>query len=397
MYRKTYIEVNLDDLASNVENIIDTYPDYNYYFGVVKGNAYGHGEYIINTLLVSGINYLAVSSLEEAIRVRKFNKDVPILCLEPIALEFIDEVIRYNITLTVHDLEYFSNLNVMELDQIVKFHIKIDSGMHRLGIDNKNDLEKIVTLARKNICLELEGIYTHLATLGRSDRYWDLQINNFNNITSEINLNDIKIVHISSSTSLENHPKIPFCNGVRLGIMMYGFSSVPVLSNNWKNRLRHFKALYRIKKYHISKTYEKSMVTLKPCLSLYSSVMQIKKLKKGDFVGYGANYIANKDTYVAVVPIGYADGINKKTKGRKVIIRNQAYPIIGTISMGMMSIEVDNSIRVDDLVTIISPKNIRTAANYLETNVYELLTNLSPLIPRVYIKNKEVIHVEEES
>lgn len=395
MYRKTYIEINLDDLASNVNNIINTYHDYNYYFGVVKGNAYGHGEYIVNTLIDSGINYLAVSSLEEAIKIRNFNQDIPILCLEPIDLEFIDEVIKYNVTLTVHDLEYFSNLNVIELDKIVKFHIKIDSGMHRLGIDNKNDLEKIVTLAQKNICLELEGIYTHLATLGRSDKYWDLQVNNFVDITSVINLSDIKIVHISSSSSLENHPKIPFCNGVRLGIMMYGFSSIPVFTNNWKSRLRQFKALYRIKKYHISKTYERSSIILKPCFSLYSSVMQIKKLKKGDFVGYGATYIAEQDVSVAVVPVGYADGINKKSKGRQVIIRNKSYPIIGTISMGMMSVKVDNSIQVGDLVTIINPKNIRNSASYIGTNVYELLTNFSPLIPRVYIKNKEVIHIEE--
>ena len=123
--------------------------------------------------------------------------------------------------------------------------------------------------------------------------------------------------------------------------------------------------------------------------------MQIKKLKKGDFVGYGATYIAEQDVSVAVVPVGYADGINKKSKGRQVIIRNKSYPIIGTISMGMMSVKVDNSIQVGDLVTIINPKNIRNSASYIGTNVYELLTNFSPLIPRVYIKNKEVIHIEE--
>lgn len=397
MYRKTYIEVNLNNLASNINSIINKYHNYKYYFGVVKGNAYGHSEYIVNTLIENGINYLAVSSLEEAIKVRNFNSDVPILCLEPIDLEFIDEAIKYNITLTVHDLEYFSNLNVMELDKVIKFHIKIDSGMHRLGVDNKQDLEKIVALAKKNICLELEGIYTHLATLGRSDKYWDLQVKNFIEITSSIDLNSIPIIHISSSSSLENHPKISFCNGVRLGIMMYGFSSVPMLSNNLKSKLRKFKALYRIKKYHISKTYTTSSITLTPCLSLYSSIIQIKKLKKGDFVGYGATYIADADTYVAVLPIGYADGINKRIKGYKVMINGKLYPIVGTISMGMMSIKVDDSVQVGDLVTILNPQNIRATANYIGTNVYELLTNLSSFIPRVYIKNNEVIYIEEKS
>lgn len=396
MYRKTYLEVNLDNLASNINNILTIYPDYKYYFGVVKGNGYGHSEYIVNTLIDNGINYIAVSSLEEAINVRKYNQDIPVLCLEPIDLEFIDEVIKYNITLTIHDLEYFMNLNVMELDGLVKVHLKIDSGMHRLGLTKKEDVLNILKLAEKNICLKVEGIYTHMATLGRSDKYWDIQINNFKEITSLIDLNDIEIIHISGSCSLENHPKIEFTNGVRLGIMMYGFSSIPKLGNSFKSRLKTIKANMRIKKYKISKTYNNSPLELKTCMRLYSSVIQIKKLQKGDFVGYGANYIANEEILVATIPIGYADGINKKITGNNVIIKNKKYPIIGTISMGMLSVKVDKNIEVGDKVTIIDYNNIKQIAASIGTNVYELMTNINPLIPRVYIKNSEVINIEEK-
>lgn len=396
MYRKTYLEVNLDCLANNVNNILATYPDYKYYFGVVKGNGYGHSEYIVNTLIENGINYIAVSSLEEAICIRKYNKDIPILCLEPIDLEFIDDVINYNVTITVHDLEYFVNLNVMELDGLVRVHLKIDSGMHRLGLTDKEDVLNILNLAEKNICLEVEGIYTHMATLGRSDKYWDTQINNFKEITSLINLNDIKIVHISSSSSLENHPKIEFTNGVRSGIMMYGFSSMPKQNNSLKGKIQNLKALRRIKKYNISETYTSSNLKLKPAMTLYSSVMQIKKLKKGDFVGYGANFIADKETLLATIPIGYADGIDKRNTGNTVTIRNKKYPIVGAISMGMLSVKVDETIEAGDMVTIIDSNNIKSWASFIGTNVYELMTNINPLIPRVYIKNNEVINIEEK-
>lgn len=396
MYRKTYLEINLDNLSHNINNILKEYNDYKYYIGVLKGNGYGHSEYIVNTMIESGINYIAVSSLKEAICVRKYNKEIPILCLEPIELEYIDEIIKNNITLTIHELNYFNKLNELKLDNKINIHIKIDSGMHRLGIENKDDLLNIVNLISNNSNIELEGIYTHMATLGRSDKYWDLQINNFKEITSSIDLSKIEIVHISGSVSLENHPKIEFTNGVRLGIMMYGYSSIPKLGNNLKSKLRNIKANLRKRRYNISETYNSSNLELIPCMSLYSKVIQVKELKKGDFVGYGANYIANKDTIVATVPIGYADGINKKSTGSNVIINNKKYSIIGTISMGMISIEVDKTVKVDDIVTIIDKNNIKGKANYIGTNVYELMTNINPLIPRVYVKNNEVINIEEK-
>ena len=396
MYRKTYLEINLDNLSRNINNILKEYNDYKYYIGVLKGNGYGHSEYIVNTMIESGINYIAVSSLKEAICVRKYNKEIPILCLEPIELEYIDEIIKNNITLTIHELNYFNKLNELKLDNKINIHIKIDSGMHRLGIENKDDLLNIVNLISNNSNIGLEGIYTHMATLGRSDKYWDLQINNFKEITSSIDLSKIEIVHISGSVSLENHPKIEFTNGVRLGIMMYGYSSIPKLGNNLKSKLRNIKANLRKRKYNISETYNSSNLELIPCMSLYSKVIQVKEIKKGDFVGYGANYIANKDTIVATVPIGYADGINKKSTGSNVIINNKKYSIIGTISMGMISIEVDKTVKVDDIVTIIDKNNIKGKANYIGTNVYELMTNINPLIPRVYVKNNEVISIEEK-
>ena len=153
MYRKTYVEVNIDNLKNNVKNIINYYNDYDYYFGVVKGNCYGHGTtYVINELIESGVNYLAVSSLEEALEARQINKKIPILSLEPIRLEYIDICAKNTITITVHDYNYAKELINKKIDKKLKIHLKIDSGMNRLGFKEKTELNEIYEELKKSFC-----------------------------------------------------------------------------------------------------------------------------------------------------------------------------------------------------------------------------------------------------
>ena len=249
LIRKTYIEVDMDTLKSNVDKIIKEYHNYDYYIGVVKGDVYGHGSYTINAFLESGVNYLAVSSLEEALNIRNINKDIPILCLEPIDLDFVLLAYQNNITLTVSNLEYLKKLVEIIKDKSLKIHIKINSGMNRLGFSTKEDVEEAFHMILENYTLE--GIFTHLATLGISDPYYDMQINKFLELTQNIDLKKIPIVHIGRSLTLINHPKIPFCNGIRLGIIMYGFNQSPKKDTSFKGSLRQIKADMRIKKYHI--------------------------------------------------------------------------------------------------------------------------------------------------
>ena len=120
MYRNTYVEINFDNLKYNVEEIIKHYPEYKYYFGVVKGNAYGHSNLIAKYLVDSGINYLVVSSLDEGIIIREDNPDVSILCVEPIDTKYIDECVKNNITITIHDINYFKELLVANLSGMLK-------------------------------------------------------------------------------------------------------------------------------------------------------------------------------------------------------------------------------------------------------------------------------------
>ena len=194
MYRKTYVEVNLTNISNNVKNIIKKYNDYKYYIAMIKSNAYSHGYGIVNTLVKSGINYLAVSSLDEALQVRKENKTIPVLCTEIIDLDNIDEAINNNVTLTVDNLEYIKHLN-----KKCTVHIKIDSGMNRLGVKDKDVFNELYKYINENKNIYLEGIYTHFATPGVNDPYYDIQLKNFRNITSDIDLTKIPIVHLSSS------------------------------------------------------------------------------------------------------------------------------------------------------------------------------------------------------
>ena len=205
MYRKTYVEVNLDNINKNVKNIVNTFNDYDYYIGIVKGNAYGHGEYISKYIIQNGINYLAVSSLEEVINVRKYvSNDFPLLCLEPISLDYIDEIIKYNVTISVCNLEYYKKLIDLKLNSLVKFHLKLNTGMNRLGISSLEEVNYIFNNLNDDVIFE--GIFTHFATDGVSDNLLKKQIDKFKYLVSEIDLTKIKVVHVSKSATLEYFP-----------------------------------------------------------------------------------------------------------------------------------------------------------------------------------------------
>lgn len=396
MYRKTFMEVNIDNITSNVKNIIKKYNDYKYYIAMVKSNAYGHGMYIINDLIKSGINYFATSSLEEALNIRKYNKEIGILCVEKIELDSLDTAINNNITLTIHEIDYLKNI-IKKTNKKIKVHIKIDTGMNRLGVNNKDEFNEIITLINNSKNILLEGLFTHFATPGTHDKFYDIQVSNFKNITSDIDLSKIPMIHLSSSFIVLSHPKIDFANSIRIGTILYGFDIAPKrLSNSPKNILRKIRNNYLIKKYKISKTYDDVNIELKPALKLKTNIIQIKHIKKGDKVGYGIQYEAKKDEVIATIPIGYDDGIGINYINRYVVINNKKYPVIGEISMCMMSILIDESVSINDEVTILGDGiTIGQIARLNNTSMHNTLVNIGKNLPRVYIKNNKKVYEEK--
>ena len=396
MYRKTFIEINLDNIIKNVKNIIKKYPDYKYYIGMVKSNAYGHGMYVINEMINNGINYLAVSNLEEALDIRRFNKDIPVLCVEPIELDSIDVAIKNNVTITIHDIDYFKKLN-NQIKKKIKVHIKIDTGMNRLGIKDKDEFNEIVKLIKENDNIYLEGLFTHFATPGVSDKFYDNQISRFKYITSDIDLSKIDIIHLSSSFIMLAHPKIEIANGVRCGTILFGYDIAPKkLNNSPKNILRKIRNSYLIKKYNISKTYENVDIDLKPAFKVKTNVIQIKKIKKHEKVGYGILYEAQKDEIIATLPIGYDDGIGINHENRYVLINNKKYKAVGEISMCMMSVLVDESVKVGDSVTIMGDSiTLGMMSRLNNTSIHNTLVNIGKVLPRIYKKDNKIVYSEE--
>ena len=384
MYRSTFVEIDNNKLKNNVKEIIKKYHKYKYYIGVVKANAYGHGDYIVNDLIASGINYLAVSSLEEAISIRKYNKEILILCLEPINIKYLKEVILNNVTITITSINYVKELIRKENLDKLKVHLKLDTGMNRLGIKSKEEVTEIVTLLNDNN-IYIEGIYTHFATSGVNDTYYEKQLNNFQYLTSDIDLNKIEIIHLDRSITLVHHDKIPFATGVRLGIIMYGFNQSIKPPTGIRKVKRDI--LNRINK--VKPSILENDLKLSTALTLYTEVMEIKKVTKGEKIGYGSSFIAKKDMVVAVLPIGYVDKNLPFVK--YVYINNKKYPVVGEICMDMVMIEIDVTIKVGDKVELFGDHiKIKEISRDLNTSAYHILTSVGVRVPRVYKDGVEI-------
>lgn len=387
MYRKTYVEINHDGLTQNIKEIVKKYQNYKYYIGVVKNNAYHHGIKVVNALKEGGINYFAVSSLEEALEIRKYNNDTPILILEPIDIEYVYDCINQNIAITIENLDYLKKLITLDLSYELKIHLKLDTGMNRLGFKEKTALEESINLIKETKNLFLEGIYTHFATSGKIDKHWDNQLEKFKELTKNIDLNKIPIVHLGRSITLTNHPKIDFCNAIRLGIIMYGFSQSSKKDESLRSKLRNLKKRHLQKKYHISKTMEYNDLHLQTCFSLYTTVISIRKVTKGEFIGYNATYKIIEDGYIATLPIGYADGVNKKFGF--VSIENQKYPIIAD-TMDMIMVLVDNKVKVGMKAEIFGNLiPISEVTKKTSQNAYHLFNQIQNRVPRIHLINQE--------
>lgn len=388
MYRPSYIEVDGKILENNVQNIKKNYPEYKYYFGVVKNNCYHHGFYAIKYLIKGGINYLAVSSLEEALNARKYAPEIPILCLEPIDSEYVYDAINNNITISISSLYDLSKIIDLKFSDELKVHLMVDSGMNRLGFKNSNDFYKAYSALKDKKNVIVEGVYTHLATSGIKDQHYSQQISKFLEITSMVDLNDIPIVHIDRSLTMVVHDKLPFVNGARIGITLYGFKqNIPT-----GNLLTRIKRSIAQRKYNISNVHLMNNLDIKFAFRVYSRVMEIRNATKGEFCGYGADYIVTEDVKIATIPVGYADGITKNFK--YVFIHNVPCEIISEC-MDMIMVKVPNNVKIGDKVEIIG-KNQSIKDLCLRTNMvgHKLLNQFSNRLPVVYKYLNDSIEVK---
>ncbi len=387
MYRNTYAIINKDILKENIIKIKEAYPSYKYYIGVVKNDAYHHGLKIIDALIAGGINYLAVSSLDEAIAVRQINKTIPILCLQIIPITYIDKICQYNITITIDNLAYLNELLTKPISSIIKVHLAVDSGMNRLGFKKESDLKQAFSLIKNTKYLFLEGIYSHFSTSGIMDNYYDWQIKNFLKLTNQIPLQEIPIIHLGRSISLVTHEKPIFCNAIRLGIVMYGFNQSKHYPLTLKGKYQLWKIKKIRKKYHLSPCFITNNLDVKPAFSLYSEVISCRKVKKGEYVGYGKAYKVTKPGFIYTICLGYADGVDKKFQ--YVYINNEKNPIVADC-MDMLLVFSQTKYEVGSKVEIFGQmRSIKEVLNTLNINAYHLFNQISNRVPRLYSKRKE--------
>lgn len=366
----TWAEINLENLEFNLLSIKQHIDKTTKVCGVVKANAYGHGAVEIAKFLEEkGIDYLAVARIEEGLELRVNGIKKPILCMGALNNDYLCEAIINNITITVFDVNtaILINKTAKELNSIVKIHLKIDSGMNRLGFKPSKETVEDILYINSLSYIELEGIFTHFAKADeydKSDTY--KQLDSFKNIVSELESHGIqfKFKHVSNSASIIDLKELGF-NMVRAGISLYGLYPSEEVCN----------------------------LSLKPVLKLRSRVTHSKIISKGDSVSYGYNFTAIKDTQIVTISIGYADGFPRVQKDGFVLICDNGVfkvgNIVGNICMDqcMVTVEdrklvsINSEVFIIDNIPGITPEDI---AKRINTINYEILCMISRRVSRLY-------------
>ncbi|WP_120913555.1 alanine racemase [Helicobacter pylori] len=374
--RASFVEVNTASLRHNFSAVKSIVPKDAHIMAVVKANAYGAGAIKASEIfLQEGANYLGVAALDEALELHSHFPKTPILILGYSPNANASMLIDNNLSAMVFSLEQaevFSQA-ALKSKKRLKIHLKIDTGMHRLGLEpNFKSIETIKKI-RALKGLEIEGIFTHLSNAdAKIKTHAKNQMKAFNAFLEQLLDQKIEFQyrHAYNSAgilSLCNGNENRFLNLYRPGIMLYGFYP----SNGMK---------------------ESCPTILKNVISLKAQIVQIKSVKKGEFIGYGKHFYTNEETLVGVLALGYADGLIRALGNRiQVAINNQLAPLIGKVCMDQCFVKLNNiQAKEGDEVILFGDKSAKAndaseIAALLNTIPYETISTLSKRLERVYI------------
>ena len=321
----TWTEVNLDAIAQNVKNIKKLIGKKKELMAVVKGNAYGHDILEISSVVLeNGATRLAVARLEEAIFLRKAGITVPILVLGLTLKPQAESLVSYDITPTVCEFEMIEKLSesAVQMNKMAKIHLKVDTGMGRIGIF-PDDVLRFIKRIKALKKVEIEGIFTHFSVADEKDKFYtEEQFRKFIEILTILEKEGIKIPikHVGNSATLLDLPHM-WLDMVRPGLAIYG--------------------LYPSKE--VKKT-----INLIPAQQFKTKIVFIKELPRGESISYGRIYITKRRMRVASLPVGYADGYNRLLSNQgEVLVRGQRVPIIGRVCMDQCMIDVTNLTQVE--------------------------------------------------
>ncbi len=379
--RPVWAEINLDNLAHNMREVRRVTNKKAKVTAVIKADGYGHGAVsIANVLLENGADRFAVATLSEAIQLRKAFSNTEIMVLGYTPNELALDIIQNNIIQTIYTKEqaYEYSKIASSLNKKAKIHIKLDTGMSRLGmVFSDETIEEILGISKFD-GIDIEGIFTHFAVADEIDKTFTFkQVEKFNHIVSKLEIRGlhIPIKHVSNSAGIIDLPEFNF-DMVRAGIMLYGL--------------------------YPSKNVNKNAVELKEVMCLKAKVSQVKELDAGCGVSYGLKYKNDKKSQIATLPIGYADGYTRMLSGKaKVMINGVKTPIIGNICMDQCIIDVTNlKVKVGDEIVLFggndtSGISIDSVAESLNTINYEIVCMVDKRVPRVYIKNEKIFDIKD--
>ncbi len=363
---ETVLEINLNALIGNLNYYRSQLRPETKVMAMVKAFSYGSGSFeIANVLQYHHIDYLAVAYADEGVELRKAGITVPIMVMNPEEQSF-GAIFKYNLEPEIYS---FRTLNILlrEIEsnnvsnKTIPVHIKLDTGMHRLGFEEK-DISELITLLKSEKKIQVRSIFTHLVASEdiNEDDFTVQQINKFLNCSDKLkaDFGEEILCHVLNSSGISRFNQYQF-DMVRLGIGLYGISA--------------------------DGEEQKRLLSVS---SLKTTISQIKHLKQGDSVSYNRKWTAKRDTQTATIPVGYADGLNRKLGNEVgfVYIKNQKAPIIGNICMDMCMLDV-TGIEVsegDEVIIFNDSDSIKKLTACLGTIPYEILTNVSRRVKRIY-------------
>lgn len=376
-YQRVIAEINLDNIAFNIRQIRNIVNPKSKLLAIVKADGYGHGAVeVAKTCLYNGAEHLATAMSSEGVELRENNIFVPILILGYTIDSKLEEVVKYDLTQTVFYYETAKKLSEIakRLDKTALVHIKLDTGMGRIGFPTTDEtVEEIIKISKLDN-LKITGIFTHFATSDEKDKTFTMeQYKRFRYVTDKLNergLTDI-IRHVSNSGAILDMPELNL-DMVRAGIIIYG--------------------LYPSDE--VNKTIE-----LRPAMSLKTHVSFVKEVEAGTSISYGRTYYTDKETKIATIPVGYADGYSRVLSNHaRVIIKGQYAKQVGNICMDQFMADISHipDVKENDEVILMGKSGdaeitAEELAKIQGTINYEVVCNVGKRVPRVYIKGGKIL------
>lgn len=364
VHKDAWVEINLEYLAQNIKEIKKCIPENKKFLGIVKADAYGHGATMLaKTMLASGVDMLGVSSVDEGLDLRNVKINAPILVVGAIPLWAIESATLNNIEFSIFNEDHLKACeNVFERTGVKpNVHIKIDTGMNRIGISPEKAIDFIRKVQNSKF-ITLKGIFTHLASAEEIEET-EKQITKWNNIVNNVNTEGL-LLHIQNTAATFAYKNI-ISNMVRVGISLYGlYPDLPDINFYKPN--------------------------LKQILSLRGRITHIHEIEPGESVSYSHKFTAYEPTRIATIPIGYADGVDRGLSNNIFgLLNGQKIKQVGNITMDQMMFDLsDVEAKIGDTITLLE-ENTLTIDNWakiLNTINYELTCRLKVRLPRVYVR-----------